>query len=85
MSFTNPTALRIGMTGDLSGRQFRVVGRVVMGLDDNGETCYWNEFNIVDDAGEHATLVFEDAGRGGEWKLFTMFEPEYPMTAEDTL
>ncbi len=83
MSFTNPTALRIGMTGDLSGRQFRVVGRVVMGMDDNGDTYYWNEFNIVDDAGEHATLVFEDAGRGGEWKLFTMFEPEYPMTAED--
>ena len=71
------------MTGDLSGRQYRVVGRVVMGMDDNGDTCYWNEFNVVDDAGEHATLVFEDTARGGEWKLFTMFEPEYPMTAED--
>jgi hypothetical protein len=83
MSFGNPTALRIGMTGDLSGKKYRVVGRVVMGMDDDGDTCYWNEFNIVDDAGEHATLVFEDTGRGGEWKLFTMFEPEYPMTAED--
>jgi len=83
MSFGNPTALRIGMAGDLSGRQYRVVGRVVMGMDDNGETYYWNEFNVVDDAGENATLVFEDTERGGEWKLFTMFEPEFPMTAED--
>lgn len=83
MSFGNPTALHIGMTGDLSGKQYRVVGRVVMGMDDNGETYYWNEFDIVDEAGEPATLVFEDTDRGGEWKLFTMFEPEYPMTAED--
>src|ERR1043166_9466200 len=82
MSFVNPTALRIGMTGDLSGRHYRVVGRVVMGMDDDG-ACYWNEFNIVDDAGKPATLVFEETARGGEWKLFTMFEPEYPMTAED--
>src|ERR1041385_3980119 len=82
MSFVNPTALPIGMTGDLSGRHYRVVGRVVMGMDDDG-ACYWNEFNIVDDAGKPATLVFEETARGGEWKLFTMFEPEYPMTAED--
>jgi hypothetical protein len=83
MRFGNPTALHIGMSGDLSGQKYRVVGRVVMGMDDNGETYYWNEFNIVNDAGEHATLIFEDTERGGEWKLFTMFEPEYPMTAED--
>jgi len=83
MSFVNPTALRLGQSGVLAGRQFRIVGRVVMGMDDNGETYYWNEFNIVDDAGEHATLVFEDTDRGGEWKLFTMFEPEYAMTAEE--
>src|SRR6185436_1169533 len=83
MSFVNPTALRLGQSGVLAGRQFRIVGRVVMGMDDNGETYYWNEFNIVDNAGEHATLVFEDTDRGGEWKLFTMFEPQYTMTAED--
>jgi hypothetical protein len=83
MSFVNPTALPLGRTGVLAGRQFRVVGRVVMGMDDNGETYYWNEFNIEDDAGEHATLVFENTECGGEWKLFTMFEPEYAMTAEE--
>jgi len=83
MSFANPTSLRIGMTGDLSGRRYRVVGRVVMGMDEGGETYYWNEFNVVDGGGERATLVFEETERGGEWKLFTIFEPEYAMTAED--
>ena len=27
--------------------------------------------------------VYEETERGGEWRLFTMFEPEYPMTAAD--
>jgi len=83
MSFENPTSLRIGMTGTVAGKQYRVVGRVVMGMDDGGETYYWNEFNLQADGGESATLVFEETERGGEWRLFTLFEPEYPMTAAD--
>ena len=83
MSFENPTSLRIGMTGAVAGQQYRVVGRVVMGMDDGGETYYWNEFNLQADGGESATLVFEETERGGEWRLFTLFEPEYPMTAAD--
>jgi hypothetical protein len=83
MSFANPTPLRIGMTATLANRRFRVAGRVVMGMDDEGETYYWNEFNLVDDAGASATLVYEETEHGGQWRLFTMFEPEYPMTAAD--
>ena len=39
------------MRGTICGRRFRVAGRVVMGMDDEGTTYYWNEFHLVDDAG----------------------------------
>ena len=83
MSYPNPTPIRIGMTGKLSGKQYRVVGRVVLGEEEDGESYYWNEFNLESDGGEAATLVYEETERGGEWRLFQMFEPEYPMTAAD--
>jgi hypothetical protein len=83
MSFNNPTALRVGMTGTMAGKSFRVAGRVVVGMEEEGETYYWNEFNLVSMEGESATLVYEEGDAGGEWRLFTMFEPEYPMPADD--
>jgi len=79
MSFENPTPLRIGMHGTFAGKDFRLVGRMVMGVEINGETYYWNEFNLQAKTGEAATLVCED----GEWRLFTEFEPDYPLTAAD--
>jgi len=83
MSFANPTPLHIGMSGTLGGRRYRVAGRVVMGMEDEGETYYWNEFNLVGDDGSSVTLVYEEGEAGGEWKLFTLFEPENPMNVPD--
>src|SRR5664279_5261746 len=83
MSYANPTPIRIGMTGKLSGTQYRVVGRVVLGEQEEGGTYYWNEFNLESDGGEVATLVYEETERGGEWRLFHLFEPACPMTAKD--
>jgi hypothetical protein len=83
MSFENPTLLRIGMNGNFSGKDYRVAGRVVMGETEGGETYYWNEFNLESQDGSYADLVFEETERGGEWRLFTLFKPEYPMTAVD--
>jgi len=83
LSYSNPTPIRIGMTGSLSGTQYRVVGRVVLGEAEASETYYWNEFNLESDSGEEATLVYEETETGGEWRLFRMFEPECPMTAAD--
>ena len=83
MSFANPTPINLGMTGTFNGRPYRVAGRVVMGMDDGGGTYYWNEFNLVSNDGESATLVYEETERGGEWRLFTLFEVEYPLTAAD--
>ena len=83
MSFENPTQLRIGMRGNFADRDYRVVGRVVMGETEGGQTYYWNEFNLESTNGRYADLVFEETARGGEWRLFTLFDPEYPMTAAD--
>lgn len=83
MSFENPTRLRVGTSGTLSSKRYRVAGRVVMGVVDDGVTYYWQEFNLVNDEGKSATLVFEEGERGGEWKLFVMFEPTTPFTAAE--
>jgi hypothetical protein len=81
MSRDNPTALRIGTTGTLNGWRVRVAGRLVMSMEDRGETYYWNEFHLVDDAGTSASLVFEETEDGAEWKLFRDFTPAHPMSA----
>jgi hypothetical protein len=83
LSYSNPTPIRIGMTGNLAGTQYRVMGRVVLGEEEEGGTYYWNEFNLESDGGGVATLVYEQTERGGEWRLFQMFEPACPMTAAD--
>ena len=83
MSFENPTRLRIGMHADFGGKNYRVLGRVVMGESEDDDTYYWQEFNLKAGDGSYADLVYEVSERGGQWKLFTMFEPEYPLTAAD--
>jgi len=81
--FGNPTALQVGMSGTLCGIPYHVAGRVVLGADVDGETCYWNEYHLVDDRGQSATLVFEETENGPEWKLFSLFEPVSPMTVAE--
>ena len=83
MSFENPTRLRIGMQADFAGKDYCVMGRVAMGESEDAETYYWQEFNLKAGDGSYADLVYEVAERGGQWKLFTLFEPEYPLTAAD--
>jgi hypothetical protein len=83
MSYNNPTYLHTGRSGAYGGRTWKVVGRVVLGVNQDGDIYYWNEFNLEAATGEVATLVFERTERGSEWRWFTQFEPEYPITAED--
>jgi Domain of unknown function (DUF4178) len=83
MSFENPTPVKIGMTGVFSGTTYRVLGRSVMGVVEDGETYYWDEFNLKSDSRQSATLVHELTERGSEWRWFSMFDPQFPITAAD--
>jgi hypothetical protein len=83
MSNNNPTPIRVGTYGTFNGVRYLVAGRLVMGMELDGERYYWNEFNLVSDSGETATLVHEEGERGIEWRMFVMFEPEFPLSAEE--
>lgn len=83
MSFENPTPIRIGMNGTFNGRRYRVAGRVVMGVEVDGENYFWNEFHLVCPEGREATLVYEEGESGGEWRIFTLFDPGLTLTAAE--
>lgn len=83
MSFANPTPIKIGTWGTFNGVRYRAAGRIVMGCDVDGQRYYWNEFYLVSKTGDEATLVHEAGEQGIEWRMFVLFEPEYPLTAAD--
>lgn len=83
MSTGNPTPLRIGATGTLEGRHYRIASRMVMAMEQDGETYQWNEFNVVDGFGRAAILVHEEGEHGPEWRLFKPFEPRQPLPASE--
>src|ERR1700677_21805 len=83
MNFPNPTQIKIGMEATFADKQYRVAGRAVLGVVEGGQVYYWNEYNLETDGGNPATLVFEDNDEGPQWKMFTMFEPQFPISAED--
>ncbi len=83
LEFANPTSVQIGMSGTFVGIHYRVAGRVVLGVEEAGDIYYWQEFNLVGDNGQSATLVYESSENGPEWKLFTLFEPEFPMSLQE--
>lgn len=83
MSRHNPTPLRVGMRGSLHGWSVRVAARLVLGVEIDGETYYWNEFYLIGDSGNHGTLVFEETEDGPEWKLFREFQPVRAMSAAE--
>ncbi len=83
MKLDNPTRVRIGMTGVFNGRTYRVKGRSVLGIVEGGVIYYWNEFNMVADDGEFATLVYEETQDGRHWGWFELFEPHPPITAAE--
>lgn len=75
----NPTALKVGMSGQLRGRRYTVRGWVVYSVEIDGEKYYWTEFNVADANGLGATLVFEETEDGSTWKWFTLLEPRRPL------
>ena len=83
MSNANPTPIRVGMTGTFAGKPYTIIARVVMGMEDAGETYYWNEFYLSDGSDRIAMLVCEDVYGAQQWRLFTEFTPTKPLTARE--
>lgn len=83
MRHENPTPLQVGAQGAFEGWRVKVAGRVVLGVEIDGETYYWNEFNLVGESGSSGTLVYEDGEQGPEWKLFRLFQPLRAMSARE--
>lgn len=83
MNTLNITSIIPGMAGTFAGTRYRVAGRVVMKMVEDGTTYYWDEFNLVSDSGNTATLVWEAGDDGGQWRMFTLFEPARPLTAAE--
>ena len=82
MSTANPTPVRVGMTGTFAGKSYSIIARVVMGMEDAGETYYWNEFYLSDGSDHIAMLVCEEVYGAQQWRLFTEFTPANPLSAE---
>ena len=81
MSQANPTPVRVGMTGTFAGKPYTIIARVVMGMEEEGETYYWNEFYLSDGSDRIAMLVCEEVYGAHQWRLFTEFTPANPLTA----
>lgn len=81
MNTANPTRIRVGMTGTFAGKAYTVIARVVMGMDEDGETYFWNEFYLSDGSDRIALLVCEEVYGAQQWRLFTEFAPPQPMPA----
>lgn len=83
MSHANPTPIRIGMKGTFAGKPYTIIARVVMSMEQDGETYYWNEFYLSDLSDRIAMLVCEEGETGLTWRLFTEFIPAQPLTARE--
>ena len=85
MSHANPTPVRVGMTGTFAGKPYTIIARVVMGMEAEGETYYWNEFYLSDGSDRIAMLVCEEIFGAQQWRLFTEFTPQQPLTAREAV
>ncbi|KAF0177957.1 MAG: hypothetical protein FD161_2156 [Limisphaerales bacterium] len=83
MSNANPTPIRVGMTGTFAGKPYTIIARVVMGMEEEGETYYWNEFYLSDGSDRIAMLVCEEVYGAQQWRLFTEFTPQQPLNARE--
>lgn len=83
MSTANPTPIRVGMSGSFAGKSYSIIARVVMGMEDQGETYFWNEFYLSDGSDRIAMLVCEEVYGAQQWRLFTEFTPTRPLSARE--
>jgi hypothetical protein len=78
MSFRNTTPLRVGMRATFDGRSCELVGRLVMGMVEEGETYFWDEFLLVSPDGHDLFVEYDE----GQWRRMEVFLPRNPMTPQ---
>src|SRR5688572_9589732 len=74
--FANATPLRLGMETAVGGKRFRIVARLVMGVVEEGQTYYWDEFLLEADDGDFFFVELDE----GQWKRLKPFEPSRKYT-----
>lgn len=78
MNHRNTTPLRVGMRATFDGRTYELVGRLVMGMVEEGETYYWDEFLLVSPDGHDLFVEYDE----GQWRRMEVFLPRNPMTPQ---
>jgi hypothetical protein len=77
--FPNPTPLRIGMKARFGAKEYELIGRTVFSMMEEGETYYWQEFELLAPDGEVLYLEYED----GHYKLLEPFTPTSPIGPQE--
>jgi hypothetical protein len=71
----NLTPVKLGMKGHFRGREYEVIGRLVLSTMEEGEKYTWTEFQLISAEGEVLYLELDE----GDWKLMEPFVPLTPF------
>lgn len=74
MSFSNPTSFALGQTAYFDGLPWTLKARMVLGVEEEGETYYWNEYILTASGGRVLYLELDE----GTWRLMRPFSPNNP-------
>jgi hypothetical protein len=79
LEFPNPTPLRLGMKAMFHGREYELIGRLVLRTREEGTTYQWDEFELIAADGDVLFLEYDE----GKWKLMVPFVPEQPIGPQE--
>ncbi|MCC6443821.1 MAG: DUF4178 domain-containing protein [Armatimonadetes bacterium] len=77
--YPSETPLRVGMAGLFGGKRYQLIGRVVYSTVEEGETCFWEEFQLLAPDGDIFYLEYDE----GQWKLLERFTPQNPIGPQE--
>ena len=76
--YSNPTPVQIGHGCSFLGDQWKIVGRMVLGVVEDGETYYWHEFHMKSPDEGEAYLEYEEDEGTISWIIHLMYKPMAP-------
>lgn len=81
--FSNPTPVQIGHGCQFLGDQWEIVGRMVLGVVEDGVTYYWHEFHMKSPSGGEAYLEYEEDDGTISWIMHLMYKPMTPHSQSE--